>query len=272
MHHRFYDVQPPEEVYLPEDYYWQNRDFDRARAALVTLEYLSQWADKYEVYPHVHNPENRHEGTLPSESDERKRLVDREFAWLIEQDKYPALLAFNLTRGEDTLIDQHDGIPGPMILTPQQFAHLQDEWQQNGLPRDLYYRQGEDIVGVEAVEIYGGRVRVHKRYTPLQWRERQGIAIEELPVPTEEERAEALVAACAAFAAVLARRLYELMEPGRERDEKLMAIVATLAGAAHKLSAVTKGGDRKKLDEIIESFAQLSKSSGDTSDSSGHSR
>lgn len=111
-------------------------------------------------------------------------------------------------------MDAHDGFPGPLQLTPEQFAMVQEHLLEADLPRDLYFPLLEQREVVEPAESNGGIVRQLHVYSPQQWAHRDAAAIAARRVPAEDERRRAFDRAYDAFKRALMLRLGELREPG----------------------------------------------------------
>jgi hypothetical protein len=199
---------------------------------------------------------------LPKNRQAREDLIDDIYHWLDQQKvSYEAVL--NLYRGEEFVLDQHATTPGDIVLTSEQFGVLQDVWEQSGMPRDLYYPARAEISVVEPAEMYGGVVRVQRKYSPLRWAHRDQAKIDALRVPSEEERIEAFTEACLQFHKSLVLRVYELQEPWRETEretdqEELKSLRKLAVGVSswmfrvrvdpHRLSEPS-GQDKDDIDE-----------------------
>ena len=127
------------EQYLPEDVHF----VDQARvpfnlAVRVTARHVAQWADRYQAYPLSGTgaappsaSASWREGALPNDLAAREVLIDDLFDWL-ERQRVLFQTAVNLYHGERPVLEQHEGIPGVLALTRDEFAQLQDTWERHG--------------------------------------------------------------------------------------------------------------------------------------------
>jgi hypothetical protein len=219
---------PGRNYYLPDDYFFgaESTDVSLSHVARVTAHCVAQWADRFEAFP-LGTPEQR-EGFVPNDPTAREALIDGLFDWLHEVTDRISLAAVSLFMGDCTLLDQHDGIPGILTLEPNEFAELQDSWERQRLPRDLYYLANDQREVVETVTKYGGVFRVVQRYSPRQWARRNHPALEEHQIPSDRQRAETFAAACQQFANAVMLRIYELTEPGGKPDKEEIKKLGTL--------------------------------------------
>src|SRR5260370_3915314 len=213
---------PGREHYLPEDAHF----VDQARvpfnlAARVTARCVAQWADRYQAYPlsgtgAAPSPASARwrEGALPTDPGGREALIDDLFDWL-ERQRVLLQAAVNLYHDEQPVLEQHEGIPGVLALTRDEFVQLQDTWEHHGLPRDLYYPLRDQRTVIEPVGRHGGIVRSYEHYSPLGWAQRDPTARAALHVPSEETRADAFFAARKQFMEALLRRGTELPQPAK---------------------------------------------------------
>lgn len=228
--------------YLPEDYYIAGYYSGQPRAvpvdvlARLTAKHVSRWADRFEAYRLILRSEARN-GPLPAEPQTREELIDELFDWftnILREDL--SMVALNLYIGDQRLLYQHDGIPGVLALTPDEFAELQDVWQRHGLPRDLYYDARQQREVVEPWGRSDRAVLARRRYSPVRWAHRDHVGIEALRVPNEEERIAAFNKACQEFSRAVVQRIRELQEPGRKGETRkirqLQRLLAEL-GRAH---------------------------------------
>jgi hypothetical protein len=161
------------------------------------------------------------EGNLPTGREEREALIDAFFREFQEIKRLgiqvsPSGMGISLFLDEAILLEQDDGMPGPLAASPEEFALLQASWEQAGLPRNLYYAARDERLVMDGEERYGGVVRRWYIYSPRQWEERLQARIKPLPIPSEEKRLETFIAACDRFAQAVALRIAELSEPGQQ--------------------------------------------------------
>ena len=223
------DGAPPRgyHYYLPEWVYVRaGSGFAYVRAYQVTVRTVARWSDRFEAYldlPHhviemSQDQERRREGVLPTSPEERVRTLGDIFTWFDRSNAPMGARIVNLYAGDETLLDQHDGVPGPLMLTAEQFTELQAAWAQADLPRDLYYLERNQRSVVEPIKYEGRVIRSYRRYTPLEWAQRDLQAIARMQVPAPAARAESFARACDRFAEAIRLRIAELSEPGQVLD------------------------------------------------------
>lgn len=212
---------PGRERYLPERiYFGPASTLAPDLLFAVTARSIAAWADRYLAYSLLKKGKEMREGRLPEDGPTRDALLDELFRWLGEQTGNEWHLAcITLFDGEELLLNQLDGPPGTLALSEDEFELIQATWERAGLPRDLYYRSGEQRTAAAPSERYGGLVLSDRSYTPREWALRDPAALEWLRAPGEEHRVEAFVEACETFHFAALRRFHELQEHGRERDE-----------------------------------------------------
>lgn len=226
----------------PAEHRYGSADF-RLEAARVTTRTMARWASRYAMRLFANKPtippeewqtqvrqarkggtlpyeqiRRTQEGDLPTGREEREALIDAFFGEFQEFERlgiHPSPAGVSLFLGKEILLEQGDGMPGPLAASPKEFAQLQDAWEQAGLPRDLYYAARDERIVMDGEERYGGVVRTRYIYSPRQWEARLQAGITPLPIPSEEERLEAFIAACDRFAQAVALRIAELSEPGQ---------------------------------------------------------
>jgi hypothetical protein len=96
---------------------------------------------------------------MPADAQARTSLVTEILAWVIAAAGKAELAALALYRGtapEGWLWDAHDGLPGVLILSRDEFAELQEHWHRRGFPRDLFYPASRRPRVIEPVARYGG--------------------------------------------------------------------------------------------------------------------
>lgn len=208
------------EHYLPEQFHFVDQvDVPLNLAARVTARTAARWADRYEAYLLNSSSDQRRQGPLPTDLGAREEQIDQLFDW-IEGLIVEYQASVNLYRGEQRLLDQSEGIPGVLALTPDEFVQLQEAWERHGLPRDLYYPAREQQTIIEPTRMHGGVVQVERRYSPLRWAHRDKAAMVPLQVPSEEERAQIFDEARSRFLDALRLRGAELSQPGRAAATK----------------------------------------------------
>ncbi len=188
-------------------------------AARVTAQAVARWADRYVAYPlavkNIPPAERRREGFLPTDLQKREALIEDLFDWFDRFSVELYLAGLHLYEGKQPIMSQSRGIPGELDLTMEEFTELQQIWERKGLPRDLYYPAHERRTIIEQFKTLGGVVRAYRHYSPRQWEQRLQAGVKPLPIPSEEERLEAFIAACDRFAQAVALRMAELTEPGQ---------------------------------------------------------
>jgi hypothetical protein len=166
--------------YLPEMGYalwWPGAEVGPAERSTVRC--VSRWADWCEVFM-VGGGGPRRGGPLPPDPTERQAAVEELLDW-VEGHLDPfrlsiRMVAINLYARGEVLLEQHDGVPGPLTLSPAQFGQLQDWWEADGLPRDLYYPAREHRALRRTIPGPDGPMEVLDPYTPRQWRARNDTA------------------------------------------------------------------------------------------------
>ena len=206
-----------------------------SRAVRRTVLCLARWASHYKAAP-CFQQEQRREGALPGDVRLRIEALGSLLDWLeVLPDPFPAA-RLELYSGDRLLLQGGDGIRGaPLLLTPAEFVALQDCWTDVGLPRDLYFAEGEERIVVEPVSAFGGVMWKSQRYTPRRAVRRDPAAGPPLRVPSEAERVGAFVDATRRYRTALQLRIAELMEPGRERDGRMLADLIALNSALRRL-------------------------------------
>jgi hypothetical protein len=157
------------------------------------------------------------------------------------------MVALRLLSSNHVLLDQHDGPPAVLFLTPQQFAEFQDCLSAANLPRDLYYPATEQQTIVEPREAYGWPVMAEVHYSPMQLARRKAKGERPPELPSERERLERLLRACQHFLHALLQRRAELTEVGRPVDQEQLAEIEELA--AHVNALLRSVGQRLLREE-----------------------
>jgi hypothetical protein len=214
------------------------------QAALVTTRTMARWAEHYRMRLSAMKPTvppaqlqkqlrlarrggalpfekiaRTEEAVLPAGLAEREGLIDGFFEEFERHRAYLVQAEVSLYLGEYILLDQSDGMPGPLAASPEEFVQLQTAWEEAGLPRDLYYPVRDERMVIEPVEKYGGVVRTRLYYSPRQWEQRVQVKDAPLPIPSEEERLEAFIAACERFAQAVGLYIAQLSEPGQQAEQ-----------------------------------------------------
>jgi len=234
--------------YLPDLYYFYDveghvhrpKDFPAAKAAQVTARCLARWSDSYRATPSFHREPMR-EGPLPQTPEEREAFVDALFGWFAEAHPQGFAAEMSLRAGERWVMDAHDGFPGPLHLTPEQFALLQDRLHAADLPRDLYYPILDQREAIEPALMYGGVVRQLRFFSPQQWAHRDVGALAAMAIPSDEARRDAFVEDCRRFLDALHRRQFELREPGQDLRGDELRELEELWSAVHRTWQRTSG-------------------------------
>lgn len=209
--------------------------------ARVTFEILSRWSDRYEAYGRS-TPRSRISGALPKTRNARMETLGRAWEWIGSLGVCPREVALNLFKNSQLVLDQHDGIPGTLVLAESQFASLRRGLKQAGLSEALYYPAAEQVTITEIEEHYGGVVRVQRRYSPAQWSRREPPS-QTLAVPAERERREALIQASKCYFEALSLRDLELREPGKPLDLDRFEKIATLRSLVLEIIRVERGSE-----------------------------
>lgn len=225
-------------LYLPEPVYFEeSRDFNRVRAAQIIAQVVARKSSRYIAFP-VNGPRDTRQGILPRGLRARKVMIDEIFAWLQEPRDLGGAphipgIGLLLYCREALVLDQHDGVPPTLALTPQEFIEFQEQLEQEGLPHDLYFPEQARRTEPEPVWRFGAVIIGQRTYSPLQWTRRQSSTWTSpsapLRVPSEAERREVFLMACRQFAAALARRRAELQEPGNAAEPTEVEAVKHLA-------------------------------------------
>ncbi len=212
------------EHYLPEKYYFfDTREVSVLLGIRVTAHCVVRWCDNYVAVLNDYfvdggelRPGEIREGPLPVGLEERHRFLNALFAWADRVQPTPNL-RLDLLRG-DQFVLYDEGVVPTLVLSPAEFAELQDCWAGHGLPRDLYYPASAQRSISGPIRAHGGVVCAEALYTP-----RQAAVLETSPrklrVPSERKRDETFLEIHGEFLQALDRRLLELQEPGKEVDQ-----------------------------------------------------
>lgn len=242
---------PGREWYLPEDFYFlDSPGFPTALAARVTARYIARWTDRYEVYPLSGVPMRK--GRLPRSRAAREKLIDELFDWLESLPDGLGATVCNLYQQDVILLNQHDGIPGFVGASPAEFEQLQDAWQANKLPADLYYPAQAERVVVEAVQQLGGVFRFPQRYSPLRWARRNLSEGRQIPEYSDEDGQETFISACRTFQQALLVRMLQLRELSTKEAENELNRLGRLSYEVGQAMLRNKGDEYKQLQDLDE--------------------
>ncbi len=237
---------PPDLVeYLPEPAYFREfQGFSSVDAARITARCVAQWADRYEAWP-VGIPSVIREGALPRTAAARAMVVREALDWVeawLRRAERPVTLAGLVLRWSGRIVlDQHDGVPARLLLTPAQFAAMQNCLESEGLPRDLYYPASEARVLEEPVEYMGGVILGHRRYSPLQWARRDASNLPPLRLPSEEQQALRFFESCQRFLEALELRCAQLQRSDKQDDrQELQEVDALVENVGDLLQKVAR--------------------------------
>lgn len=190
------------------------------RAIRMTAQLVAHWADHYEAEIILQRPliDRRRKGTFPRSRPAREALVKELFNWLEMFGEPLTVGVVYLFRDNTPLFLIQDGACS-LFLEPDEFVNLQEAWERDELPRNLFYPKSALRTILQPIEKHGGIVWSYKSYTPLEWSHRQKEA-ELSQVPSEQQRIQTFVEVCERFAQAIRLRIAELSEPGRELDEE----------------------------------------------------
>jgi hypothetical protein len=223
-------------LYLPDPYWFTaGGAVDADAAAEITALCLARWSDWYRATPSFRCAP-MWEGPLPDTEQAREAFVHELFERFAQHDPKERRPEMSLRQADRWVLDAHDGFPGPLQVTAEQFTILQDRLEQAGLPRDLYYPVLQQRELVEPTRSpFGAVVRGLMFYSPRQWAARDAQAIAALDVPTEEQRLQRFVEALTHFRQQVLLRLVELREAGApdnfDETEALGDLIKSLAVA-----------------------------------------
>lgn len=177
-------------LYLPELYYFfDQKDFPIKKAILVTAKKVSEWSIYYKaklISPVKGLKDTERQGKLPSQSEEKQQFISNLLKWMISNSEANDLFALFL---DDLAIGQREDKPAKfdhhddtccwlLNLTEQQFQELKTAWKDNGLPEDLFYKEGEEISITKPHGLIarffirlGFTLENNKIYSPKRWEE-----------------------------------------------------------------------------------------------------
>src|SRR6266566_7710278 len=126
-------------LYLADPYWFTpGGAVDADAAAEITAVCLARWSDWYRATPSFRRAP-MWEGPIPDTEQAREAFVHELFERFAQHDPEERRPEMSLRQADRWVLDAHDGFPGPLQLTAEQFTILQDRLEQAGLPRDLYY-------------------------------------------------------------------------------------------------------------------------------------
>lgn len=213
------------EHYLPELYYFSDvRSVDREQALRITVSCLAAWCDNFvATWAGRQPPRGKRHGALPADLAARQTFLTQLLDSGSSKELSPPRL--DLKRGDEWILYSDAPLFFTLILSPSEFAELQNCWEAHGLPRDLFYPASEQHELIEPVEFAGGVIRWLQRYTPRRWEERMRITGPEPVIPSTEKRNQAFLEASSRFSQAALLREMELREAGHPRDlEQLTAL------------------------------------------------
>lgn len=241
--------------YLPEPVRFDALDLpEKLRVARLTDQFLAQFATSYQAWP-VTDRRTIWQGSLPRDRRRRAAVIGEAFHWietiLTDRGLPREWVGLVLYYRKKLVLDQHDGIPAQLFVTPEQFGQLQEYWRREGLPEDLYYPAEAQRVVTEPIRMFGGLVLGPGRYSPLQWARRETSTAPPTSIPGDKERELAFIAAGGKFIGALALRRAELTELGRTTDnDELAAVMAIERLLASLLSTTAKRVNHRRSQEV----------------------
>jgi len=162
----------------------------------------------------IHPRGSTRQGVLPVGREQRVLYLEEILNWLENVTDDISVAELILYEQDRCIFNGHDGFPGNLILTAEQYTSLQQCWEAEHMPNDLYYPVIQQRVVVEPTPFLGTVIRLQKKYGPRAWEHRDSASIEALQVPSEDERRKRFQAACSLFSIALSVRQMELREAG----------------------------------------------------------
>ncbi len=175
-------------LYAAELFYLQDqRDFPFQKAVLVTARAVAQWCSHFQarliVPPEKYTVPTEKQGILPTDTVEREAFITELVQWIFANSMVDEL--FYLLLDDEPIpqvskvarFDHHDDTCCWFLnLTESEFGSLQNAWQENDLPIDLFYPEQKIVCvpypgnGIKAtvLRLFGAK----KCYTPMQWQTR----------------------------------------------------------------------------------------------------
>lgn len=175
-------------LYSAELYYLQDqKDFPFQKALLVTSTTVVQWCHYFDaeiIAPKTnHITPKRKSGALPASSTEKDLFIADLLHWLLEHslshDLFRLLLDTEPIHHQKTAKFNHpdDTCCWTLNLSEEEFKQLQQQWQNNNLPPDLFFPADQTICipwpgsgwRSKILRFLGAK----KCYTPQQWKQEQ---------------------------------------------------------------------------------------------------
>lgn len=170
--------------YLAELHYFEQADFPVCKAVLVTAIAVAQGCRH--CYARILAPRTpslptkTRSGVLPADPRAKEAFVADLVGWLFEHPRFedPFCLLLNDTplprRDGVARFDHHDHTSSWVLnLSAEAFAALQERWQAEGLPTDLFYPEDQTrcvpYPGRGSWPTLWHRLGAQKCYTPKQW-------------------------------------------------------------------------------------------------------
>ncbi|MFN8524064.1 MAG: hypothetical protein U0821_13280 [Chloroflexota bacterium] len=203
----------------PDEFIKLQSDDEYYMVLEVTATYLLRLADRYIADDLLHEFPTM-TGTWRKNSRRAAKEIKRAIAHLRKFSDFRTRARLRIDLADRTLLNQNDGAPGFLRLTPAEFSGLQKHWHRNGYSRDLFVDRNAFVEVVGIVGQHGGLVREARALTPAEatTRHRRAMGAEEQSVPDERQRASLFAEQCELFVTALRRRLAELGEPGQPYD------------------------------------------------------
>ncbi|MDP2655830.1 MAG: hypothetical protein Q8P17_04950 [bacterium] len=180
--------------YLPElHYFFDQKDFPTEKATVITAKKVGEWCTYYKaalITPVQGMKDTEREGKFPLQPIEKQQFIHDLIAWLISSSvPMTSNHLFTLFLDDSEILRAYkprkfshpdDTCCWDMTLTEPQFQELETAWEDNGLPRDLFYEEGK---GTEIIKPPGLIARFFgklgftsknsKVYSPKRWEKKQ---------------------------------------------------------------------------------------------------
>ena len=165
-------------------YYTQHEDVPFQQIVSVTVATISRWCTHFAAL--ITSPKSKdiapreREGQLPEDVGQREAFVKEILEWIFVNSDIEHHFYLDLYDGSDDdpmrackFMYADDGGMWLLYLTEDEFAELQDVWEANGLPRDLFFPSDEwryvPHSGKGLMDRLLRGIGIPKRYTPRQW-------------------------------------------------------------------------------------------------------